>query len=365
MKVLSIGDYSGDLGVYEAQLKQFMIMHHRGVDVTIQGHFSEEIENLLKSNNIPIIKDKPNNKNDADFIKRLKENTLKNNFNIVHVFGGSNTSNTCIALKKHKAVKIIGYMGSTSVHWHDPSAYKTYLNPRIDAMICNSDGNAIHFKKQLFGKNKRKVHRIYKGYNPDWFSNYEMNDLSDWGIKPDSIVITSVGNRRKVKAMDLFVKAAKLVKNIKELDIHFVLVGDNTDDDFMTQIKNNNPYPENIHLLGYKSDIKEILKRTDIYVQTSLKEGLGRAITESMCLKKPIIVTNAGGCAELVDEGVNGYIATNKSVASIAEKINLLTVSKEKRVEFGENSFQRILNIFNIEITVDQTLALYYSLLKK
>ena len=64
IKLLTIGDYSGDLVVYEAQLKQFIVMHSRGIDVTIQGHFSEEIENLLLNKNIPIIKDKPSSKKD-------------------------------------------------------------------------------------------------------------------------------------------------------------------------------------------------------------------------------------------------------------------------------------------------------------
>lgn len=362
IKLLTIGDYSGDLVVYEAQLKQFIVMHSRGIDVTIQGHFSDEIENLLLCKNIPIIKDKPSSKKDQKFINKLKENVLKQNFNIVHVFGGSNTSNTCIALKKTK-VKIIGYMGSTSVHWHDPSAYRTYLNPRINAIICNSNGNAIHFKKQLFGKNKDKVFMIYKGYNPDWFSDYKMNNLSSLGIKTNSVVITSVGNRRKVKAMNLFLKAIKHVHHIKKLDIHFVLVGNHTNDTVMSALKNKNQFPENIHLLGYRSDVKEILKRTDIYVQTSIKEGLGRAITESMCLKKPIIVTNAGGCTELVAPGVNGYVAKNKDIRSIADNINLLTDSKEKRIKFGDESYKRVQEIFNIEKTVDKTIALYQLLL--
>lgn len=364
MKILTIGDYSGDLGVYEAQLKQFVVMFHRGIDVTIQGHFSEEVENLLIENKVPIIKDKPKSKNDPEFSQRLKETVKENMFNIVHVFGGRNTSNTCIALRKTNAI-IIGYMGSTSVHWHDPSAYRTYLNPRMNAIICNSEGNAVHFRKQLFGKAKNKVHMIYKGYNPDWFSNYASFDLSDFGIKSNAIVVASVGNRRKVKAMDLFIKAIKYVKNIKELDIHFLLVGNDTDDQFMTNLKNSIPNSENIHLLGYKSNIKEILKRSDIYVQTSIKEGLGRAITESMCLKKPIIVTNAGGCTELVENGVSGYIAENKNEKSIAEKINMLTSSKEKREQFGEESYKRVEEIFNIELTVDKTVALYKSLLSE
>lgn len=363
MKVLTIGDYSAGLGVYEAQIMQFVIMHKRGIDITIQGHFSDEIEKLVQENKVSVIKDRPKNKSDKAFIERLKKTVQENKFEVIHVFGGRNTSNTCIALKKTN-VKIIGYMGSTSIYWHDISSYRTYLNPRINAIICNSKANAVHFKKQLFGKRKNKVHTIYKGYNPEWFLGCKSNNLEEFGIKPSSIVVTSVGNRRKVKAMDLFLKAMKHINNIEDLDVHFVLVGDGTNDEFMTNLKNSLPYSNHIHLLGFRADVKEILKRTDIYVQTSIKEGLGRAITESMCLKKPVVVTNAGGCVELIDEGVNGYVAKNRDEFSIAQKISLLLESEEKRNEFGSQSLKRVHDIFNIEKTVDQTIDLYKYLME-
>lgn len=362
MKILSIGDYNGNLSLYEAQIKQFVLMHHRGINITIQGHFSEQIESLLIKNNIPIIKDLAKGKRDKEFSNRLKQTVINHQFDIVHVFGGNNTSNACIALKKLKT-KLIGYMGSTSIHWHDPSAYKTYLNPRIDAMICNSNDNSRHFKKQLFF-NKKKVHSIYKGYDTDWFANIKTSNLTEFGITEKSIVITSVGHVRRVKAMDLFIKATNHIRNTKNKDIHFLLVGKGTQNQEMQQLKENSPYAKNIHLLEHRTDIKEILKRSDVYVQTSIKEGLGRAITESMCLKKPIVVTNAGGCTELVADGISGYIAESKNSKSIAEKINLLLDSEVRRTEFGQQSYKRVQDIFNIEITVDKTLSLYNSLLK-
>lgn len=361
MKILSIGDYNGNLSLYEAQLKQFIIMYQRGIHVTIQGTFSEEIETILVNANIDIIKDKPLNKKDKEFCSRLLKTVNSQEFKIVHVFGGKNTSNACIALKKSD-VKIIGYMGSTSIHWHDPSAYKTYLNPRIDTIICNSIDNARHFKKQLFF-NKNKVKAIYKGYDTAWFHAIKKADLNDLGIQDSSIVISCVGHVRRVKAVDLFIEATHYLSDNENL--HFLLIGIGTNSLKMQKLKEKSPFKNRIHLLGHRKDIKEILKRTDIYVQTSIKEGLGRAITESMCLKKPIVVTNAGGCTELVADGVSGYIAKNKNPKSIAEKITLLINDSEKRTRFGEESYRRIQTIFNIENTVNQTIELYKKLLKE
>ncbi|WP_010137050.1 glycosyltransferase family 4 protein, partial [Ochrovirga pacifica] len=176
MKLLTIGDYDGNLSLYEAQLKQFILMHQRGINVTIMGKFSDEIATLLANKNVPFVINKAHQKKDITFIKQLQSYVEENKIDIIHVFGGNNTSNTCIAFKKNKKVKIIGYMGSTSIHWHDPSAYKTYLNPRIDAIICNSKDNARHFKKQLFF-NKNKVYSIYKGYDVSWFDGVLPADL--------------------------------------------------------------------------------------------------------------------------------------------------------------------------------------------
>ncbi|MGY6649896.1 glycosyltransferase family 4 protein [Wenyingzhuangia sp. IMCC45574] len=358
MKILTIGNYNGNLSLYEAQLKQFIIMHHRGIDVTIQGHFSDEIKSILLENNVPYIEDRAKSKNDKLFADRLKKTVVNNQFDIVHVFGGAYTSNTCKALKKVK-VKIIGYMGSTSIHWHDPLAYRTYLNFRLDKIISISKDITRHLKKQLFKKNK--VITIYKGYNTDWFNNTTPFDYSELGIPKNAIIILSAAHHRPVKGMKYLMKATNYIQNTK--DVYFVFVGKNTDSEDLKKLASKSKLKNKILQLGLRSDIKNLMMGAHIYTQTSKNEGLGRAIIESMCLKKPVVVTNAGGCTELVDNGVSGYIADNKNPKSIAEKLNLLIKSKENREKFGIEGYKRVQNIFDIETTVDKTIALYQSIL--
>ena len=360
MKILTIGNYNGNLSIYEAQIKQFIIMSHKGIDVTIQGDFSEEIEKLLQLEKLPLIYDKPKNKKDLDFCHRLSQYITQNKVDIVHVFGGSNTANTCLALK-HVNVKIIGYFGSTSIHWHDISSYKTYLNPRLDKIICISNDISKHFKKQLWGKHKNKIHTIYKGYDSKWFNNVIAFDYSNLNISEDAIIICSAAHHRPVKGMKYLMQATNHIESTKK--IHFVFVGKNTQNKDLKKLASKSKFKNNIHLLGHRKDIKSIMKGADIYTQTSKNEGLGRAIIESMCLQKPCVVTDAGGCTELIDDGISGYIAKNKNPKSIAEKLNLLIDSKERRKNFGLEAYKRIETLFSIEKTVDETLALYKNLL--
>jgi len=362
MKILTIGNYSSNLTKYEAQLKQFIIMHERGYDITIMGYFSAEIESLLNSFKIPLVHAKPKNKNDVLFYTKLKNYVIKNNIDIVHVFGGNFTANTCIALKNID-VKLVGYFGSTSIYWHDILAYKTYLNKRIDAIISISENITQHLKKQLLGSKKNKVITIYKGYNTDWFSNIKSFDYSTLGIPKHATIILSAANHRPIKGMKYLMKAIQEIKYSK--NIFFVFAGKNTNQKDLQNLAKKSKFKNQILLLGHRNDIKSLMKGCHIYTQTSKNEGLGRAIIESMCLKKPVVVTNAGGCTELVEDGISGYIAKNKNPKSIAQKLNILIDSEEKRKIFGLEGYKRIERIFNVEITVDKTLALYQKMLKK
>jgi len=83
------------------------------------------------------------------------------------------------------------------LYWHDLSSYLTYLNPRVDKIICNSIYVFNHVKKQLFKKNKNKAVKIYKGYDPNWFESVKPFDYSSLGISKNSMIVTLAGTNTK------------------------------------------------------------------------------------------------------------------------------------------------------------------------
>lgn len=97
------------------------------------------------------------------------------------------------------------------------------------------------------------------------------------------------------------------------------------------------------------SNIPQLLHESDVYLSTSLFEGLSNSIMEAMEHSLPIIATNVGDNEQLIIDDVNGFIVETKQYEEIADKLSVLINSYEKRIEFGQNSYAHITENFSYE----------------
>lgn len=364
MNVLSTGDYVGSISNNIAQVELLIGLKKQGIQLIIVGRFTPQVLNHFREEGIICIEDFPITKVDLKFANNIKDYVNKYNVDILHLFHGHALRNCLIAVK-NIPVRVITYMGSTSLHWHDPSSYLTYLSPRVDKIICISDSIKTHVKKQLFGKNKKKPIRIKKGYNPEWFSDSKPYDYSELGIDKNNIIVCLAANYLKVKGIEYFIKSTYYMD--KNTNVRFILLGDMRGNKNITTLIENSPIKDKIHALGFQNDVTAYFKSADIYVQTSNNEGLGRSIIEAMCSKKPIIMTDAGGCTELIDDSC-GVIVPRKNPKEIANAIQNLAKDKNRLIRMGNNAYERILKHYSVESTIQETLALYkeeYKILKE
>ena len=360
MNILFVIKGNEPLVSQQAQIELVAGIQKKGYNIILSGNFSEEVSKHLNSLNINYKKIYPQKKIDKKYIVDFKKIIQENKIDLVHFVDGKSARSGLMALKNTN-VKSVIYFGSGSLHWYDPSSYLTYLNPNIDAIICNSQFVYNHVKNQLFGKNKQRAVKIYKGYNPDWFLHNKPINLSEFGIPEDAIVVCLIGNHRKIKGTKYFLQSSYHLESKK--NIHYLLIGENTDNSFFQNIKKNSPIKEKIHLLGKRTDVISILKSIDIYVQTSLEEGFGRAISEAMSVGNPIVMTDAGGCTELIDKE-SGIITPLKNPKEIGNAISVLANNDGLREKMGINAKKRIENVYHINDTVNDTINLYKKLLK-
>tara|TARA_B100000809_G_scaffold43630_1_gene37866 strand:+ start:34876 stop:35970 length:1095 start_codon:yes stop_codon:yes gene_type:complete len=361
MNILSTGYYKENITYSIAQFELMIGLKKKGINIIIVAKFSEEILKKFKMANIHCIEDFPDSKIDFKYIERMKQYIDTYEIDIIHAFRGIILRNMVIAVKK-SPVKLIAYMGSTSLHWHDPSAYFTYLSKRVDKIICISKSIQQHVKNQLFGKKKEKAIKIVKGYNPNWFNEITPYDYSELGINRNTKIICLAANYLKVKGIEYYIKSTYYID--KNIDAHFILLGDMRDNKTVPKLIENSPLKDKIHALGSRTDIISFLKGADVYVQTSNNEGLGRAIIEAMCCEKPIIMTNAGGCTELIDKS-SGIIVPRKNPKAIAEAIVKLVNDEKLRKSMGQNALSRIENHIHVDNTIEQTIDLYKTLYKQ
>lgn len=363
MKVLFLGSYNASFNALLPELVQIKGLIDKGTDITVMGTANEDEKTMafFNDNKIPFIEKDPK-KYDKEFVAYLRNYVIENKFDIVYAFVGKYLRLAIPALKK-VPVKLVTYYGSLSLHWHDLSSYFTYLNPRVDKIICNSDFVYRHVRKQLFGKNKNKAVRIYKGYDSEWFKDIQPFNYQKLNIPENATVIFTITRNDKVKDVSTFIKMIEYLQNLE--DVHFVMLGFEIDEKHLYNQIKHLKNRKNIHLLGYRYDAVNLLKSADIYVQNSLSEGLGRGLSEAAVMGKPIVMTNADGCVELIEEDVSGFIVNKKDAKNLAKYVELLIKDPILRKKMGEAAVHHMDTKISIKETIKLTYQLFDELSKK
>lgn len=103
---------------------------------------------------------------------------------------------------------------------------------------------------------------------------------------------------------------------------------------------------KNIFLIGSKRNIYEYLYNSDIYLSTSLYEGLPISILEAMSVGLPVVASNVIGNMDTIEHCKSGYLYELKNINEAVRYIKLLSVKRQLRIKIGKNAFDRQRNIF-------------------
>jgi glycosyltransferase involved in cell wall biosynthesis len=139
----------------------------------------------------------------------------------------------------------------------------------------------------------------------------------------------------------------KLLDKTSGKSIHYYILGYGPLETDINSFAVNLNIKDKIKILINPKDIPEILKDCDIYLSTSLFEGLSNSIMEAMVAGLPVVATDVGDNRYLIEEGSNGYLVPCKAIDMIADRLKLLAESEETRKKFGEFSQIRIREEFS------------------
>jgi glycosyltransferase involved in cell wall biosynthesis len=172
---------------------------------------------------------------------------------------------------------------------------------------------------------------------------YNGLDVADWNVvsqpaKPTGeIVITTVGNIRRVKGHDIFIKAAAAVAT-QFPQTSFSIAGEVLEPEYFAELQTlvrDLNLSDRFHFVGGISNLREHLSMADIFVLPSRSEGFSNAIVEAMAASLPVVATNVGGNAEAVKDGVSGLIVPSEDPAALASAIALLLSDPARAREMG------------------------------
>jgi glycosyltransferase involved in cell wall biosynthesis len=224
-------------------------------------------------------------------------------------------------------------------------------------------------KDQLIseGIDPGRVELIYTGIDPEeWSIPVTPTFRKEHGISADEILVTSIARFSEEKGHDFFIDAIGYFKeHMEELGaasckFRFILAGDGELCDKIIKKAEALGLQNDIIFTGYIGDIKNLLKSSDIFISHSRSESFGISILEAMAAGIPVISTDSGGAAEIVNSRFeNGILINYGDKKALAESLAELARKRELRKLYAENGLKIVREHFCLDKTAEETYNLY------
>lgn len=231
-----------------------------------------------------------------------------------------------------------------------------YLEKKIysksDYVIAFSDQDKNKLKEFSHENNLRI---IPSAIDPRLFHNVKKNKiLKEFKISNKTKIISFIGRLNKVKAVDSLLKA---VSKIKDESFKVLIVGNGPEEENLKQLSTDLDLSDKVIFTDYRKDIPEILAATDIFVLTSLSEGMPIVLLEAMASNCACVVTDIG---LPVKHNKTALIVPVKDPNTLAKKISLLIKNDKLRNKLKKNALD-----YSKEFTWKKCIKKYVDLLKK
>jgi glycosyltransferase involved in cell wall biosynthesis len=204
---------------------------------------------------------------------------------------------------------------------------------------------------------------IYNSVNVKRFENIKTDRVAKKGqlnLPEDGIIIGSVGRLYPQKGYSFLIKAAKHVCE-RVPQARFVIIGDGELANELTTLINDLDLTGKVILIGPRSDIESLFAIMDIFVSSSLWEGLPTVILESFAANVPVIATDVSGSRELIRSGYNGLLVPPQDIDKLAEAILQLLAQPTLALKMRQNAKTRLAE-FTIPHVAHQYMWLYRKL---
>ncbi|MFH0735238.1 MAG: glycosyltransferase [bacterium] len=216
-----------------------------------------------------------------------------------------------------------------------------------------------------------KVLMLHNGTDTNRFNPEKIDrekERLQLGLKDTDIVIGMLARFSSGKGHIDLIEAAKIL--IQKYDnLKFLLVGEPSrgETEFADKIKQmviDYNLTKEFIFTGFRKDTENVISAMDIFAFPSHAEAFGIALVEAMSMAKPSVCSNSDGILDIAIDGQTSYLFTNHNSRQLAEKLELLILSEETRINFGNNARRRAVEYFDIEYLTDKVINYYKDFVK-
>lgn len=220
---------------------------------------------------------------------------------------------------------------------------------------------------------RKPLRQVYYGLNPAPFeaaarfsAEERATRRAALGLGPDDTVLICVARFAPQKRHDLlleaFSKARALVASQGQGELRMLLVGGDPFGDGQAQaeaVAERLQLGDSVSFLGIRRDVPDLYGLSDVFVMFSEWEGLGLVFLEAMAANLPVVATGVSAVPEVVVDGTTGTLVPFGDTDAMAAAFAELKQHPEKARAMGQAGHARVLEAFDLDRMVEETLAVY------
>jgi len=327
-----------DIHIKSFHLPYLKMLKDMGYEVHVATNGDEQFSNCDKKHTICIERSPFKIKN-IKAIKQLKNIIDKENFEIIHCHTPMGSVVTRFAAKEARknGTKVIYtahgfhfYKGSSLINWLLFYPVEKYLSKYTDTIITINKEDYSLAKKKFKKTNVEYVPGVgidIERFNVDLTEKEKNNLKKKLNLSKNDFVLTCVARLDRNKNQSFLIDVVEnLIKEYN--DIHLLLVGNDELNGLYQQMVKDKKIENNVHFLGRREDIPQILSISNVVLSASKREGLPVNIIEAFASGLPVVTLNCRGMDDLVENEKNGYLIYSNNNEHFLKCIQKLYLDK-------------------------------------
>ncbi len=224
--------------------------------------------------------------------------------------------------------------------------------------ICTVSSKIAEYTVPHLDVPSEKVCTIINGIQTEKKKKQSRALRKELGVELNDVVLCFVGRVAKVKNLKYLLSVMpEIIKSTA--GVKLLIIGDGDEREALERYSKQIGLTENVLFCGFQENPMDFLTIADIFVLTSLYEGVSIALLESMAAGIPSIVTDVGGNKDVVKDSVTGFVVSLNSKKELIDRLKRLINDSELRKSFARASKKRVNDYFNIKNTVEKYHDIY------
>lgn len=279
-------------------------------------------------------------------LSQVKKMCDENHYNLLHCHSpiGSVVARLAAKDARKKGTRVIYtahgfhfYKGAPKKNWMMYYPVEKVCSRFTDVLITINKEDYEFAKKHMYAGQVEYIPGVgvdTKKFKLEGFDKSAKR--AELGITDQDFMVLSVGELNENKNQEVVIRA---ISKLANSNIHYFIAGKGDKDSYLLDLAKK--LNVNLHLLGYRTDIVELLNTADVYAFPSFREGLSVALMEAMAAGLPCVASKIRGNVDLIDSD-GGYLCNPIDIDGFAYYIKKLADDWHARSNYSMNNLKKI-----------------------